>query len=358
MLRKTFKTSSKTTPNSHQYQQKQKQKGNHIFRMDINTTAKNTLWKDITISGNPSLNVATSHTDSSGTPLILVHGISATSRHWNSFARKFPTNIPPPPLYALDLRGRGGSEIGGPQEKAGLKVHVEDIRRVMDYFNLPKAVIVGHSLGGYIALEGARVLGERCAGYVVVDSGHPADWGSPVSSDPQVVAALERSFQRLSMRFSDINTYLKYWFPCLPNPVENLPADWVNTFAYELVPSSSSDQENKREEKMRVAVDEQSVKADAADLPNSRMTLDQIRQLQTPALLLTAEYGFTDHTPPFVDENVANMLNTNLNCEYPAHRIKGSNHYTILTEPRHASELAQHVASWLNNEIDKNVKRK
>lgn len=291
------------------------------------------LWCDVRIPGDVPLNVATSRPDAAGTPLILVHGITATSRHWNSFARGFPDS---PPLYALDLRGRGQSGKGG---CGGLRTHVNDIERVMEHFNLPRAVIVGHSLGGYIALESARVLGSRCAGYVVVDSGHPADWGSPVSSDPRVTLALEHAFRRLSMRFTDRNAYLRYWFPELSRPAETLPTDWVDAFEYELVPDGDGT--------FRVSVDEASIKADAAELPHSRMTTDDLSKLSQPSLLVIAEHGFTDDAPPFVDSSAADMLHKALKSTHPVRHVPGSNHYTILTQPAYATALVHHVSAWL-----------
>ena len=83
-----------------------------------------------------------------GPPLVLVHGITATSEDW----------LPVLPhllaaghrVVAVDQRGHGGSTLGSdPCDTARLAA---DLALVFEVLDLRDAVLVGHSLGGYVSL--------------------------------------------------------------------------------------------------------------------------------------------------------------------------------------------------------------
>lgn len=83
-----------------------------------------------------------------GPPLVLVHGITATSEDW----------LPVLPhllaaghrVVALDQRGHGASTLGsGP---CGTTRLAADLAQVLDALDLRDVVLVGHSLGGYVSL--------------------------------------------------------------------------------------------------------------------------------------------------------------------------------------------------------------
>ncbi len=82
-----------------------------------------------------------------GAPLALaIHGITSTSRSWLRSARALGDRGA---LVAVDLRGRGASHELPPP--FGIAAHVRDMVAVLDRYGLTAPVVVGHSLGAYIA---------------------------------------------------------------------------------------------------------------------------------------------------------------------------------------------------------------
>lgn len=114
----------------------------------------------------------------SGTPVIALHGVTDS---WRSFQPLLPHLCPTLRLFALSQRGHGDSER--PAQGYRPRDFAADVLRLMDTLGLPRAVIVGHSMGGVNALRFAidhprRVLGLVLAGSVPAFGGNPGlvDW--------------------------------------------------------------------------------------------------------------------------------------------------------------------------------------
>lgn len=106
-------------------------------------------------------------------PVLLLHGFSDS---WRSFEPVLP--LLPHGLRALvpSFRGHGGSDR--PAAGYGPGHLAADIAAFMDALGLPKAVVVGHSMGGSVALRLAIEHPGRVAGLVLVGAraswrGHP-----------------------------------------------------------------------------------------------------------------------------------------------------------------------------------------
>jgi pimeloyl-ACP methyl ester carboxylesterase len=83
-----------------------------------------------------------------GKPLLFVHGWAASQRFWKHqvayFSKKFQ-------VITYDLRGHGDSD----KPKKGYRVsdHVQDLCEIIDGLGIKEPVLIGHSLGGMIALQ-------------------------------------------------------------------------------------------------------------------------------------------------------------------------------------------------------------
>jgi pimeloyl-ACP methyl ester carboxylesterase len=110
--------------------------------------------------------------------VILVHGITASSRTWAEFGPLLAARG----WYAIapDLRGRGMSEK--PPHGYGLPYHVNDLLSLADHFNLPAINYVGHSLGALIGFFLAAIHPQRVGKLVLVDAGGnlPPDTGKAI----------------------------------------------------------------------------------------------------------------------------------------------------------------------------------
>ena len=102
----------------------------------------------------------------SGPALVLIHGITSSSATWvrviPSLARRFT-------VIAPDLIGHGGSDK--PRGDYSLGAHASGIRDLLLALGHERASIVGHSLGGGIAMQFSYQFPERCERMVLVDSG-------------------------------------------------------------------------------------------------------------------------------------------------------------------------------------------
>jgi len=101
-----------------------------------------------------------------GPPILLIHGITSSSRTWK---RVMPRLAEDHTVIAPDLLGHGRS--AKPQGDYSLGAYASGIRDLLVALEVPKATVVGHSLGGGIALQFAYQFPERVGRIVLVDSG-------------------------------------------------------------------------------------------------------------------------------------------------------------------------------------------
>lgn len=97
--------------------------------------------------------------------LVLVHGGAAHARWWDHIA---PMLAGDRRVVAIDLSGHGDSE---PRDKYSLDIWAEEVMAAADAAGITDPpVIVGHSMGGFVALRTAGLYGSGLEGIVVIDS--------------------------------------------------------------------------------------------------------------------------------------------------------------------------------------------
>jgi pimeloyl-ACP methyl ester carboxylesterase len=105
----------------------------------------------------------------SGPAVILLHGFPASGLLWHNIvdglAESFTVIVP-------DLPGSGNSVL---EKETGIGDMAGIVKSVMDMEGMEKAVIAGHSMGGYVAFEFARLYPDRVAGLSLVHSTPLAD---------------------------------------------------------------------------------------------------------------------------------------------------------------------------------------
>jgi pimeloyl-ACP methyl ester carboxylesterase len=101
---------------------------------------------------------------SSGLPLIFIHGAGGSSRHWGRLLALLPPTIQ---VIAVDLPGHGRSPACEQISIADYAMHVVSLHQAL---GLPPALIVGHSMGGAIALQIALTAPHMVAGLGLVST--------------------------------------------------------------------------------------------------------------------------------------------------------------------------------------------
>lgn len=120
------------------------------------------LTQATTMVGRQPIAALTGSSGAGGTAVVLVHGLGVSSRYWRPLARRLAAGRP---VYAPDLPGHGRS--AAPRralDVPGLSRALEDW---MTATGLPRAVLVGNSMGCQVAAELAARAPERVAALVL-----------------------------------------------------------------------------------------------------------------------------------------------------------------------------------------------
>ena len=109
----------------------------------------------------------------SGIPIVFLTGIGNNAHVFDDFAQRFTKDHR---VIAITRRGFGeSSHPEGPYDQPTLAA---DIRSVLDSLGIQRAILAGHSIGGYELTHFGARYPERVAGLVYLDAGN-----DPVASD-------------------------------------------------------------------------------------------------------------------------------------------------------------------------------
>lgn len=114
--------------------------------------------------------VGLSHVDrGGGVPLLFVHGFPLDGTLWqpqvDALSDEYRVIVP-------DLRGFGGSTVSLAMT---MEQYADDLRAFLDELRIDEVVLVGLSMGGYVALAFCRLAPNRLRGLVLVDTRPQAD---------------------------------------------------------------------------------------------------------------------------------------------------------------------------------------
>ena len=119
------------------------------------------------------------------TPLVCIHGAGGSSVIWMDTVRRLS---PRRRVVALDLPGHGQSDRWHPPSEVSIAMYRDAVGTVCANLKINKAILVGHSMGGQIALDCALAWPERVAGVVMVNS------SLHFEVKPRVFERLEKDF--------------------------------------------------------------------------------------------------------------------------------------------------------------------
>ncbi|MBA2608336.1 MAG: alpha/beta hydrolase [Actinobacteria bacterium] len=275
------------------------------------------------------LNVGTRMGREGAPVVVMIHGITANHLTWSMVADELGDDVT---TLAPDLRGRAGSAgVPGPY---GMVNHANDVRSILDHVGVDQAVIVGHSMGAFVAAAFAANHADRVAGLVLVDGGVSfATLPEGADIDAVLTEILGPTMQRLSMTFENVNVWLEFWkqHPSLQ--------EWNDAIEAYVTADMVGDAPN-----LKSSCTLDAIRADGADTLGAGGQF--FRQLTKPTPWLRAPRGLLNQVPPlYPDELAATLI-----AEVPAlqdHVINDVNHFTITLSKRGAAETAAIIRSQL-----------
>ncbi|CAG6391307.1 alpha/beta hydrolase [Streptomyces cocklensis] len=267
-----------------------------------------------------------------GTPgagtVLAVHGITGNGLSWAGVAEA----LDGVEVLAPDLRGRGRS--GDVKGESSMAVHADDLLAVLDHFGVGRAVLAGHSMGGFVGCVAAHRDPGRYRHLVLVDGG----LGFPVPADMDIDQVLHAvigpAMAKLDMEFADRAAYHAFW---AGHPAfAELGGEAVRAYL---------DRDLVGEEPhLRSACRAAAIRQDAEDELRNPEVFAAIHRLRVPAELLWAERGLRDEPvglyPPEVVEAAAL---TTVSTRF----VPGVNHYSILLGTAGAATVAERVRAAL-----------
>jgi pimeloyl-ACP methyl ester carboxylesterase len=158
-------------------------------------------------------------TAGSGPPVVLIHGMVNSSRHWEKVALRLAEDHT---VIAPDLIGHGDS--AAPRGDYSLGAHAAGIRDLLASLGVRRASIVGHSLGGGVAMQFFYQFPHRTERLVLISSGGLGREVSPLlraaavpgaspllwlMAHPRLVAALAGTGGRLRARGVAAGVYVE-----------------------------------------------------------------------------------------------------------------------------------------------------
>jgi pimeloyl-ACP methyl ester carboxylesterase len=97
--------------------------------------------------------------------IVLIHGWACDWNYWQAQVDALKSKYT---VVALNLAGHGASERNRSDWTIGN--YGEDVATVVRQVRNRRVILVGHSMGGDVALEAARRIGDRVIGIIAVDS--------------------------------------------------------------------------------------------------------------------------------------------------------------------------------------------
>jgi len=121
--------------------------------------------------------------------LVFVHGWCGCRSCWSGQLNSLASNHF---VVALDLGGHGAS--GTNRVAWTMKAFGEDVKAVVEQLKLPKVILIGHSMGGPVIVEAARLMPDRVSGLVGVDTFHNIESRPSKDEIDQALVPMRKDF--------------------------------------------------------------------------------------------------------------------------------------------------------------------
>jgi pimeloyl-ACP methyl ester carboxylesterase len=266
-----------------------------------------------------------------GPVVYAAHGITANYLMWQPVADLLAGDVQ---IIAPDLRGRGDSgKLPGP---FGMASHVKDAVATLDHLHIDRAMVVGGSMGGYVAVLLAAQHPDRVTSVGLCDGGVALPVPDGIDPDEMLKATLGPTMERLDMTFDSLDDYVAFWHK---HPA--LDEDWNDAIEAYVV----YDYETTPDGKIKTKVNKDAIVADGRDLLTNTDVHRCIADIQCPVWLLRAPRGLLNQPMPLINDDMLALWRGDHLPQLEDEMLADVNHFTLfLTEPG-AKAIADRVRS-------------
>jgi len=128
--------------------------------------------------------------------LVFVHGWSCDARYWRAQVPYFSKKHR---VVTIDLAGHGHS--GMARTRYTMKAFGEDVQAVTEAVGSRRVILIGHSMGGSVIAEAARLMPGRVLGLIAVDTLENVEYPMTREDAAKMVAPLEQDFRTGTRQF-------------------------------------------------------------------------------------------------------------------------------------------------------------
>lgn len=261
-----------------------------------------------------------------GVPVLAVQGLGSNHRVFELLARAMPDQR----IIAVDARGRAsGARIESPN---GITTQADDLAAVLDHLGIDKAVVAGHSMGGFVSLRFAQRHPDRVAGLVLLDGGPPVKLPGFLRSAWAVKFAFNKKLPKTET-YPSFDEFFKQMINRAGAYAELDPdfVKWGFEIDVETVDGG-----------VRPVNDRDMMLTDAVECFTATWRAEALKALAVPTRLLFAEFG-EDKTkkPLYRNAPSPDALSPNITVE----RIKGTDHLDMLWHPHTVAAISSFSAA-------------
>jgi lipase len=271
-----------------------------------------------------------------GMPIVAVHALTTSYKTFVGIGERLAGRRP---LFAPDLRGRGDSDK--PAGPYGMAAHAADLAAAMRAIGIGPAVVVGHSMGAYVATALAAAEPDLVAGVMLLDGGHPPELPPGLDPDTHLDQILGPVIGRLRQDFASLEDYLESWrrLPTFADVQGRLAwGPWVESYlAYDI---------GGHDGVLRPKAAESGVRADFADMGDRAEAERRLRAVTAPMMVVRAEWGLAPDEPPVLSEEAVARIRRCCAPGLVEQVVADTTHYTIALADPGASAVAGLLADF------------
>ena len=169
-------------------------------------------------------NTTISYTDQGkGTAIVFLHGFLENQKMWEAFVPELSKKYR---IITIDLLGHGNSESLGYVHS--MEDNADVVYAVLSELRLRKAIFVGHSMGGYVALAFAELYPDTIKGLVLLNSTASADSEERKTNRDRAIKVVKHSFMNF-ISLSIANLFSESNRERLASAIENVKKEALKT---------------------------------------------------------------------------------------------------------------------------------